>query len=74
MATRVDCLPRKIKRIKAQADSEEESKDDEKTYSFYRNIIYPSILRLNNEKGITRILHEQRTTRLPGVFERNARF
>lgn len=50
MACRYECLPRKIKRATTQNEDTPESKN-EQTYQFYRNIIHPLILKLNNEKG-----------------------
>ncbi|VVC34902.1 Hypothetical protein CINCED_3A025415 [Cinara cedri] len=49
MTSRFECIPRKIKRITSHKDDNLESRIQQ-TYNFYRTIIHPSILRLNNEK------------------------
>lgn len=51
MIGRSECSPRKIKRIKTQAEADP---NDELTYQFYKRIIHLSIFKLHDEKGNVR--------------------
>lgn len=51
MATHAEGAPRRLKRIKPPAGTDEVPKDETKTFEFYKRIIHISILRLKNEKG-----------------------
>lgn len=59
MTSRIECSPRKIKRIKKDKENQnnknnqntDEKYNEDLAYNFYRFIIHPMILRLKNQKG-----------------------
>lgn len=50
MDSRYNRLPKRIKRVTPQNDDTPESKN-QKAYTFYRTIVHPLILMLNNGQG-----------------------
>lgn len=56
ISRRAECSPRKIKRIKTEAENSDNDNGDSQcsedlVYNFYRFIIHPMILRLKSQKG-----------------------
>lgn len=56
MSIRAECSPRKIRRIRKDAENQDNKNEDSEcqedlAYEFYRFIIHPMILRLPSQKG-----------------------